>query len=333
MPASSPSVLTENLQGRALRFMRALAVAAACIAASLAQAQIHRVPISGGADATTLQHIADGLSTLLSRALEGVQVPYTASAGSQENLRRLAGDQPGFAIVYAGDLFRAAAGGAPEAPAALAVTHLFGVTGHLLTLSDSPVSQVADLTGKTISIGPAGSATANAARHYFEAVNLWGRFDAVFLPASQGANALVEGRVDALWLFEEMPSVTVIQLAGEAPLRVLPLLDAAKLESLSNAHPYYTPTTIPEGMYVGVDNPVPSFQEAALWVASADVPADIVTDSLQTLYSEPGLSFMHTVSESARELHHDNGLRGVVTQLHPGAERFWHGADASAGEN
>ncbi|HRQ59716.1 MAG TPA: TAXI family TRAP transporter solute-binding subunit [Azoarcus taiwanensis] len=332
MPASSPSVLTENLQGRALRFMRALAVAAACIAASSVQAQIHRVPISGGADATTLQHIADGLSTLLSRALEGVQVPYTASAGSKENLRRLAGDQPGFAIVYAGDLFRAA-GGAPEAPAALAVTHLFGVTGHLLTRHDPPISQVADLAGKTISIGPAGSASANAARHYFETVNLWGRFEAMFLPASQGATALLEGRVDALWLFEEMPSVTVVQLADEAPLRILPLLDAAKLESLSNAHPYYTPTTIPEGMYVGVDNPVPSFQETALWVASADVPADIVTDALQTLYSEQGLSFMHTVSESARELHRDNGLRGVVTQLHPGAERFWHGADATAGEN
>ena len=42
---------------------------------------------------------------------------------------------------------------------------------------------------------------------------------------------------------------------------------------------------------------------------------------------------MHTVSESARELNRDNGLRGVVTQLHPGAERFWHGADATAGEN
>lgn len=292
--------------------------------ASSAQAQIHRLPLSGGADATTLQHIGDGLSTLLSRTLDAVQVPYTASAGSQENLRRLAGEQPGFAIVYAGDLFRAASGGAPETPGALVVSHLFGLTGHLLTLRDAPPRQVADLAGKVIAVGQAGSATATAARHYFEAVNLWGRFEAVFMPASQGAAALLEGRVDALWLFEEMPSVTVIQLAGEAPLRALPLLDIDKLGALTSAHPYYTAMTMPGGIYPGIDDPVASFQESALWVASAEVPADIVTEALQTLYSEPGLSFMHTVSETARELDRDRGLLGVVTPLHPGAEQFWH---------
>jgi len=285
--------------------------------------------MSGGADATTLQQFGDGLSSLLSRLLEGVQVPYAASAGSQENLRRLGGDQPGFAIVYAGDLFRAEAATLedPDAPGVLVVSHLFSVTAHLLTLRDSSVRETADFIGRRIAVGQAGSATANAARHYFEAKDLWGRFEAVFMPAPQGAAALLEGRVDALWLFEEMPSVSVIQLASKAPIRVLPLIETATFEWLSATHPYYTAMTMPGGLYPGIEEPVPTFRESALWVASADIPQDIVTEALQVLYSESGLAFMHTVSETARELRRENGLLGVVTPLHPGAEPFWHETD------
>lgn len=312
---------------RRLSFARALALAV-CITASPVQAQVHRVPLSGGADSSTLQQFGDGLSSLLSRSLEGVQVPYTASAGSQENLRRIAGDQPGFAIVYAGDLFRAEAAPSEDGtiPGALVVSHLFSVTAHLLTLRDSSLKRTTDLTGRRVAIGPAGSATANAARHYFEANDLWGRFEAVFMPPSQGAAALIEGRVDALWLFEEMPSVTVIQLAGETPVRALPLTEATGIAALSAAHPYYTAATMPGDIYPGIGEPVPTLRESALWVASAEVPDDIVNQALHTLYSESGLAFMSTVSETARELHRDNGLLGVITPLHPGAESFWREA-------
>jgi TRAP transporter TAXI family solute receptor len=319
---SSPTGISKR---RCLSFVRVLALAA-CITASSVQAQVHRVPLSGGADASTLQQFGDGLSSLLSRSLEGVQVPYTASAGSQENLRRLAGDQPpGFAIVYAGDLFRTETAGSEDGtlPGALVVSHLFSVTAHLLTLRDSPLRRTTDLTGRRVAIGPAGSATANAARHYFEANDLWGRFEAVFMPPSQGVAALVEGRVDALWLFEEMPSMTVIQLAGEAPVRALPLTEATGIAALSAAHPYYTVTTMPGDIYPGIGESVPTLRESALWVASAEVPDDIVNQALHALYSESGLAFMSTVSETARELNRDDGLLGVVTPLHPGAESFW----------
>lgn len=307
-------------------------VLAGLVAATAVQAQVHRVPLSGGADDSTLQHVGDGLSTLLSRALEGVQVPYKASAGSQENLRRLANDQPGFAIVYAGDLYRAEATLAKdgEGAGALVVSHLFSVTAHLLTLRDSPLKQPADLAGRRIAVGPPGSATASAARHYFEARGLWGRFDAVFMPTPQGASALLEGRIDGLWLFEEMPSETVIHLAREAPVRLLPLADATLSASLSATHPYYTTTTIPSDTYPGTTEPVPVIQESALWVASADIPDDIVIKALDALYSESGLTYMGTIAEAARHLHRDKGLLGVVTALHPGAASYWGEASPAA---
>ncbi len=311
--------------GACIRTLILSLVLTAFSATAPVQAQVHRVPLSGGADTSALQQFGDGLSSLLSRSLEEVQVPYMASAGSQENLRRLSGDQPGFAIVFAGDLFRADAA-APEYqahPGVLAVSHLFSVTAYLLTLGDSPLKQAADLSGRRVAIGPAGSAAANAARHYFEASDLWGRFEAVFMPPSQGAAALLEGRVDALWLFEEMPSATVIQLARETPVQALPLLEANTIASLTAAHPYYTTATIPADIYPGIGEPVPTLRESALWVASADIPDSIVSQALHALYSEAGMAFMSTVSETAGELHRDNALLGVVTALHPGADSFW----------
>ena len=290
-------------------------------------AQMQRFPLSGGSDGSTAQHFGAGLATLLTRALEGVQVTYTASAGSQENLGRLASDSPGFAIVLGGDLYRSSLGteeqSAVTAPAALVLSHLYGITAHLLVSHDQPIHTIDDLVGRRVALGQAGSAAANAARHYFEATALWGRFEPQFMSPAQGAAALAAGETDALWLFEEMPSTVLIQLATQRDIRLIALAGTPQFTQLEHAHPYYTRTVIESGFYPGVSDPVSTFAEAALWVVSPTVPDEIVTDALTTLYSEAGLAFMHTVSETARELQPQYGLRGVVTPLHPGAERFW----------
>ena len=80
---------------------------------------------------------------------------------------------------------------------------------------------------------------------------------------------------------------------------------------------------IPAGTYRGVDRAVSSFQDSALWVANARVPAEVVYDLLSKVYTDAGLAYLRSQKETFKDMSVRNGTKGVVTPLHPGAERFW----------
>jgi hypothetical protein len=72
-----------------------------------------------------------------------------------------------------------------------------------------------------------------------------------------------------------------------------------------------------------VDYAVPSFQDSALWVANADLPADVVYDLLSKIYTDQGLAHMVSQKKTFKAMSVKSGVDGIVTPLHPGAEKFW----------
>jgi len=88
-------------------------------------------------------------------------------------------------------------------------------------------------------------------------------------------------------------------------------------------YPYFTRVKIPAETYKGVDRDVASFQSSALWVANANVPDEIVYDLLSNIYTEKGLKYMAIQKETFKDMSKETGIKGIVTPLHPGAEKFW----------
>jgi uncharacterized protein len=70
------------------------------IGTPVAQGSVQRLAFSGGPDGGTFQFFSNGIATLLSRNIEGVDVSNMASAGSVENLRRVNSKDADFGIVY-----------------------------------------------------------------------------------------------------------------------------------------------------------------------------------------------------------------------------------------
>ncbi|MEJ2693823.1 MAG: TAXI family TRAP transporter solute-binding subunit, partial [Candidatus Thiodiazotropha sp.] len=87
--------------------------------------------------------------------------------------------------------------------------------------------------------------------------------------------------------------------------------------------PYFSKLSVPAGTYRGVDYETPSFQDSALWVANADVPDDVVYDLLSMIYTEEGLAHMRSQKKTFKEMTVEDGVKGVVTPMHPGAVKFW----------
>jgi TRAP-type uncharacterized transport system substrate-binding protein len=58
-------------------------------------------------------------------------------------------------------------------------------------------------------------------------------------------------------------------------------------------------------------------------IANKDVPADVVCPLLSLIYTDEGLAYMHQLKKTAEAMCVKDGIKGIVTPLHPGAIKFW----------
>ncbi len=309
--------------------MRIAAVAAVALigAAGSAHAQTQRLAFSGGPDGGTFQFFSNGISTLVSRNVAGVEVSNMASAGSVENLRRVNSKDADFGIVYSGDLFLGINGKLTNDTNRYrnvhVVSYMFGAPAHLIVLQDSGITDVAQLAGKKVAVGPAGSGAAASAQRFFESLGLWDKIQPQYIGYAQGASAIGDKQIEALWVFAGFPNASVIQAASSNKVRLLQVYDAAQKGTLPKDHPYYAKVTIPAGTYPGVDYDVVTVQDSALWVAGRHLEPALMEKIVGTVYSDDGLKFMHSVSKAATAMTLDSALLGVVTPVHKGAQAFW----------
>jgi uncharacterized protein len=288
---------------------------------------VQRLAFSGGPDGGTFQFFSNGISTHLSRQLDGVSISNMASAGSVENLRRVNSKDADFGIVYSGDLYLGERGKLTDDPRRYrnvqAIAYLYGAPAHLLVLESSDINTVADLSGKSVAVGPAGSGAAASAQRFFEGVGLWDKIRPQYIGYNQGASALGDRQIDALWVFAGFPNASVIQAATSNRVRLLQVYEAASAGTLFEQHPYYAKVVIPAGTYPNIDYDVTTIEDAALWVAGRNLSPDLVYNSVAEIYSEAGLKFMYSISNAAKVMGLTTALNGIVTTLHPGAAKFW----------
>jgi TRAP transporter TAXI family solute receptor len=327
MSLTTINKLTAGLGGLAGLAIAAVAAVVLLAAPATGVAQTQRLAFSGGPDGGTFQFFSNGIATLLSRNIEGVEVSNMASAGSVENLRRVNSKDADFGIVYSGDLFLGINGKLTNDTNTYrntyVVSYLYGAPAHLIVLEDSGITEVTQLAGKKVAVGPAGSGAAASAQRFFESLGLWDKIDQQYIGYSQGASALGDKQIDALWVFAGFPNSAVIQAASSNSIRLLQVYEAAQQGTLAQDHPYYAEVTIPAGTYPGVDYDVKTIQDAALWVAGRHVEEDLMYQAVSEVYSEAGLKFMHSVAKAATAMTVQDALFGVVTPVHKGAQKFW----------
>jgi TRAP transporter TAXI family solute receptor len=315
--------------------LRSLLIAGAALTIGVSGIAKERLAFSGGPEGGTFQYFSNGISSRLSKDLADVEVSNMASAGSLENLRRVNSGDADFGIVYSGDTYLGRNGRLTQDENkytdVYALAYLYGAPAHLVVLKKSGITKVADLAGKRVAVGGAGSGAASAAQRYFTSLGLWDKMKVEFLGYSKAAEAMGDGLIDAFWVFAGFPNASVIQAAASNEIVLIDVVAAAEGSSFFNDYPFYTTVTIPAGTYSGVDYDVKSFQDSALWVAGKHVKPEIVEQALADIFSKEGLAYMVKVKSTAKAMSVQGALSGVVTPIHPGAEKFWksHGLEVS----
>lgn len=281
----------------------------------------------GGPTGGTFNFFANKMSNIITVTYPGLEISPKGSGGSAGNLRTLDSNGIDLGIVYSGDAFLGRKGLLPDAPGPFenirALSFLYGAPAQLVVRKDSGITSPLDLEGRTIAIGNPGSGAALSAERFFRQLGIWDKLTVRKQGYSQAATDFVARKVDAFWVLVGYPNSSIIEASSHAPITLVDLHSEAIKAGFYTQYPFYSRVEIPAGTYEGLDHPVVTFQDSALWCASADLENDIVYDCLKAIYSEQGLKDMTTAHKAAKSMSTLSGLDGVSIPLHPGAARYW----------
>lgn len=207
-----------------------------------------------------------------------------------------------------------------------AIGTLFPEAAHLIVRADSPIRSLADLAGKTVAIGEAGSGSAADAAVVFAAAG-FGERDPIRKNLRPGPSTaeLKAGTIDAIFIVGGYPVPAIRDLAATTPIRLVPI-EGDIVDKLKKDFAFYKLTEIPPGTYSSIDTPTPSLGFSALWVVNAEIDAGLVYAITKSLWNPATAKLLAALDPIGKGIRLDRALDGLSVPLHPGAARFYREA-------
>ena len=200
------------------------------------------------------------------------------------------------------------------------VAGLYDETIQIITC-DVSIQSVADLAGKTVSVGDEGSGVEFNARQILEAYGL--SFDDITpINGSFGESAygMEKGRIDAAFIVSGIPTSAIEELADSAQIGIVQL-DEEHIATLQNEYDFYTEAVIPAGTYTGVDEDAITVSVRATLVASNEVSEAAVYEFLKALFdNKDALVEGNAKFES---LSVEEAVKGMDIPFHAGAKKYY----------
>lgn len=237
-----------------------------------------RITFSTGTRAGVYQQYGLMLRQEFHEDMPDLRVDLTTSAGSQENVRRVATGKADFTIAAADAVETYKLGDAnPGAAGLRGVARLYDDYVQLVVPRDSPVHSIEDLKGRRVATGLPGSGVRLIADRVLKAAGLDPGTD--ITPSSDGIDTgpegLEDGRLDAFFWSGGLPTQGLQKLTSSYAFRFVPIgADlVAKLHEQGGGARYYRSTNMPESAYPGLQNgaAVPTIAVSNILVTRTDV--------------------------------------------------------------
>lgn len=278
--------------------------------------------VTGGTGGVYIVYGA-GLAEVLTKKMK-VAASAQQTTASVDNMKFIGQGKADLAFTLADTAFDATQGKAPqftEKVDAKVLAVLYTNFTHLVAKDGAGITKVADLKGKRVSMGAAGSGTEIIGNRTLEAYGLDPAKDIQRerLGIADSANALRDNRIDAFFWSGGLPTAAVNELANATKLKFIDLNEGiAKMASTYG--PFYVPVKIPAGAYK--DNPEVTVSGVQnLLVVNAKFDAAFAKAILTTMFdSKSDLEIIHS---EAKNLKLETATVGSPLPFHEGAIEFY----------
>ena len=276
--------------------------------------------IGTGGTAGTYYPIGGAIAEILNNNIEGMNASAQSTGATVANINMLKDGSVDMAIVQ-NDLTYYAVNGT-EMFQDKKVTNLKGIatlypeTCQFVTLDSSGIKTIADLKGKRVAVGAAGSGAEANARQILAAYGItYDDINVQYLSFGEAANALKDGNVDAAFLTAGYPTASVQDISSQNKIRLLPI-DGDKADALIAKYPFYTKTKIPAGTYAGFDEEVPT-----MLVVNDKVDDKLGYEIAKAIFSN--LDRLQAAHSVGKLISKENAEKGMSLDMNAGAKKFF----------
>jgi len=304
-----------------LRSLLAGAVIASAPVASNAQEFIN---VLTGGTSGVYYPVGSALATLYGEKIPNVQAQVQSTKASVENLNLLQQGKGELALAL-GDSVKFAWEGNADVGFKEPLSKLRGIAAaypnfiQIAATADSGIKTLADMKGKSLSVGAPKSGTELNARAILGAAGMsYEDMSKVeYLPFAESVELQKNRQLDATLQSAGIGVASIKDLATNMPTQIVSI----PMEVVEKLGAPFVPGVIPAGTYEGQTEDVPTVAVMNFFVTHEDVSEETAYQMTKLMFENlPTLVAAH---KSASAISLENALSGMPIPLHPGAERYY----------
>jgi len=306
---------------------RTFAAGAAALTLSLSAVGAHAqefINVLTGGTSGVYYPLGVALADIYGKGISGAKTQVQATKASVENLNLLQQGKGEIAFSL-GDSVQEAVKGNQEAGFPQKLDKLRGIAAiypnyiQIVASQESGIKSLADLKGKSLSVGAPASGTELNARAIFAAAGM--KYDDLgkveYLPFAESVELMKNRQLDATLQSAGLGVASIRDLATSVPITVV-AVPKAEVEKIGSP---YMSVVIPAGTYEGQAADVETAAVGNFLITHDGVSEETAYQMTKLLFeSLPQLVAAHA---AAKAIDPAKALDGMPVPLHPGAEKYY----------
>lgn len=290
-----------------------------------ASAEKSNLIMATGGTSGTYYPFGGAMAQIWNTNITGMNVTAQATGASKENIRLVGRGEAELAIVQNDVMDYAMKGielfNGEKVGTFSTIATLYPEIVQIVVARDSSINSVADMRGKSVSVGDAGSGVEANAKQILEAYGLtFGDIGAKRLSFKESAAALKDKQIEAFFVTAGSPNPAIQEIATIGGVKLLSI-DSATKAKLMNKYKFYTAHTIRKDTYNGMTADAETVAVKATLIVKNGLSESVVYNLTQTLFEKQ--SALAQAHSKGRELSLEEGVKGASVPFHPGAAKYF----------
>ncbi|MDX9801896.1 MAG: TAXI family TRAP transporter solute-binding subunit [Spirochaetia bacterium] len=299
-------------------------ILAGCQKKEAAAEKVNLILATGGTSGTYYPY-GGAMGQIWNTNIEGMNVTAQSTGASKENIRLVGKSEAELAIVQ-NDVMDYAMKGielfdGEKVETFSTVATLYPEIVQIVVAKDSNINSIADMKGRSISVGDAGSGVEANAKQILEAYGL--TFDdlkAKRLSFKESGSALKDKQIEGFFVTAGIPNAAIQEIATIGGVKLISL-DAAAKKNLMDKYKFYTEFTISKDTYNGMEMDAQTVAVKATLIVNNDIPENVVYNLTKTLFDKQAdLAQAHA---KGNNLILKDAVMGASVPFHPGAAKYY----------
>ncbi len=281
--------------------------------------------LATGGTSGTYYPFGGAMAQIWNKNIDKMNVTAQSTGASKENIRLVGRGEADLAIVQNDVMDYAFKGielfNGEKVEGFRTIATLYPEVVQIVASPESGIVTVADMKGKRVSVGDAGSGTEANAKQLLEAYGI--SFDDIkvaHLSFKESAAGIKDKQLDAAFITGGVPNPAIQELTALSPVTIV-AVDAAGARKIMGSYKFYTPFAIPAGTYNGQNSEISALAVKATLIVRKDLDDAVVYNITKALFEKQAdLAQAHA---KGKELSIEKAVLGASVDFHPGAAKYY----------